>query len=189
MSVQPILTTPRLLLRNFRPDDGPAMQAYASDPAVVEHMIWGPNTPAETEAHLEEVLLRQAEEPRLHFSLAIELAAEHRLIGSIAIRRVSAEARTADIGYVLARAYWGRGIMTEAGRAILGFGFNSLNMHRIWATCDTRNAASARVLEKLGMRREGHFRRDAWEKGGWRDSFLYAVLEDEWAAQERISAT
>lgn len=74
--------------------------------------------------------------------------------------------------------------MTEAVAAILKFGFSELNLHRIWATCDTRNVASARVMEKLGMRREAHYVKDAWEKGAWRDSFLYAILNEEWIAKK-----
>ena len=79
-------------------------------------------------------------------------------------------------------SYWGRGYMTEAGRAILDVAFREIDLHRVWATCDPRNRASYRVMEKLGMRREAHFRKGVMEKGEWRDSYLYAILAEEWLA-------
>jgi RimJ/RimL family protein N-acetyltransferase len=68
----------------------------------------------------------------------------------------------------------------QAARGLLAFGFETLALHRIAATCDTGNVGSARVLERIGMRREAPFREDSLLRGRWRDSFLYAVLEDEW---------
>jgi len=70
--------------------------------------------------------------------------------------------------------------MTEAAQIIVGFGFEELSLHRIYATCDPANVRSAKVMEKLGMRWEGHFREHQFVKGTWRDSLLYAVLEHEW---------
>jgi len=85
-----------------------------------------------------------------------------------------------NIGYELAPAYWGHGYATEAARGVLAFGFDRLGLHRIWAECVTENVASAHVLEKLGMRREGYFRDHAYFKGRWWDSLLNAVLDHEW---------
>ena len=84
------------------------------------------------------------------------------------------------IGYSLNRKFWGQGYATEAAEALVKFGFGQLNLHRIFATCDPFNVASARVLEKAGMQREGHFRQHKWVKGKWRDSLLYAILDCEW---------
>ena len=174
------LETKRLLLREFRAADEGDIHAYARDPEVVELMIWGPNTPEMTRSYLEGVLGAQQHWPRSDIALAIELAAEHRVIGSIALRIKDERNATADIGYVLHRAYWGQGYMVEAARAVLDAAFLELRLHRVWATCDPRNRASYRVMEKLGMRREAHFRKDVMEKGEWRDSYLYAILREEW---------
>ena len=73
--------------------------------------------------------------------------------------------------------------MTEAVRAILDAAFRQLELHRVWATCDPRNHASHGVMEKAGMRREAHFRKNVMEKGEWRDSYLYAILAEEWLAR------
>jgi [ribosomal protein S5]-alanine N-acetyltransferase len=76
--------------------------------------------------------------------------------------------------------FWGRGIATAIGRQLLARGFGELGLHRIHATCDPRNAGSARVLAKLGMTREGHLRHTRLIRDGWRDSLVFGVVEDEW---------
>jgi [ribosomal protein S5]-alanine N-acetyltransferase len=176
------IETERLLLREFRASDESDVHAYGSDPDVVRLMIWGPNTPEQTLAFLQTVLKAQEQWPRAFVELAIELKGEGRLIGSIGLRVKDERNRAADIGYVLARSYWGGGYMTEAARAILDVAFRRLDLRRVSATCDPRNHASYRVMEKLGMRREGHLRKDVMEKGEWRDSYLYALVAEEWLA-------
>jgi len=176
------IETDRLVLREFRAADEADIHAYASDPEVVRLMIWGPNSPEATKVHLVGVLKAQEQWPRADVGLAIERKTDHRVIGSISLRIKDELNRTADIGYVLNRACWGQGYMLEAARAVLDAAFRQLGLHRVWATCDPRNRASYRVMEKLGMRREAHFRKDVLEKGEWRDSYLYAILAEEWLA-------
>lgn len=176
------IETERLLLREFRADDESHIHEYASDPEVASLMIWGPNAPEATHEFLERMLKAQERWPRPDVELAIELKSERRVIGAVGLRIKDERNRTADIGYVLNRNDWRHGYMTEAARAILGVAFGDLNLHRVWATCHIRNRASYRVMEKLGMRREAHFRKNAFEKNEWRDSYLYAILADEWLA-------
>jgi|HubBroStandDraft_6_1064221.scaffolds.fasta_scaffold143677_2 ribosomal-protein-alanine N-acetyltransferase len=173
------IETERLLLRELRADDEPDIHEYASDPEVVRLMIWGPNTRDQTWEFLDRALQAQAQWPRPEVGLAIELKSERRLIGSIGLRMKDEANRTADIGYVLNRKYWGHGYMTESARAILDVAFKQLKLHRVWATCDTRNRASYRVMERLGMRREALFVKNAMEKGEWRDTYLYAILAEQ----------
>ena len=85
-----------------------------------------------------------------------------------------------ELGYCLRKSSWGRGIATEAVRAVLDAGFRHLHAHRVYATVDPDNPSSAHVLEKLGFRREGRARRDARIGEEWRDSLLYALLAEEW---------
>src|SRR5205085_2661675 len=94
-----------------------------------------------------------------------------------------AEPSEAMIWYVLARDVWGHGYAAEAGRAVLGFGFEELRLHRIFVDIDPRNRASLRVAEKLGLRREGHFVETAWVKGQWTDCVVFALLDREYRAQ------
>jgi ribosomal-protein-alanine N-acetyltransferase len=175
-----VITTPRLALRDFLEDDWSAVHDYAADLDVVRYMPWGPNSEEETRAFVERAIAAASAEPRTSFEFAVTLADTGRLIGGCGIRIASRSHRSADMGYCLRKDAWGRGYATEAAAAVLGFGFDVLNSHRVFATCDTENLASARVLEKLGMRREAHFREDTRLRGRWRDSYLYAVLEQEW---------
>jgi RimJ/RimL family protein N-acetyltransferase len=172
--------TERLILREMCASDEADIHAYASDPEVARLMVWGPNTPEMTRTFLMQALEAQKQSPRHTLELAIELKSENRMIGGIGMRTKDEANRTADIGWVLNRSYWGRGYVSEAARAMLSLGFGRLQLHRVWATCDRRNARSFRVMEKIGMRREGLLLKNKMEKGEWRDYYLYAVLEEEW---------
>ena len=173
------LETPRLVLRELRADDAREIQEYAGDVEVVRHLDWGPNTLADTEQFLALASASRGETPRTAYHLATVLKSSGRLIGGCRIEIRSPTHAAGDLGYVLARTAWGRGYATEAGGALLEFGFERLALHRIWATCDVENHASARVLEKIGMRREGQLRQNVRRKGEWRDSYLYAILGPE----------
>lgn len=176
------LETDRLLLREFQPDDWPAVLAYQSDPRYLRFYPWTGRTPDDVRAFVQMFVEAQQEQPRLKFQLAIVLNGEARPIGNCGIRRKTAGAREADLGYELAPEHWGQGYATEAARAMLAFGFDELKLHRIWAQCLAENRASARVLERLGMRQEGRLRENEWLKGRWRDTLLYGILEGEWRA-------
>lgn len=173
------LETQRLLLREFDASDEASIHEYASDPEVVRYAPWGPNTPEETRRVLNERLEEQQRWPRADVTLAIVLKTEHNVIGSLRLGILDDTNRTGDFGYVLNPRYWNRGYTTEACAALVRCAFERLNLHRLVATCDTRNVASMRVMERLGMRREAHFVRDVFQRTEWRDSYLYAVLEPD----------
>lgn len=174
------IETERLILRDFRLEDTEAVHAYASDPEVTTYMPWGPNSPEDTAAFMARVLEQQATWPRLDISLAIELKAEARVVGSIALHLRDIPNAAVEMGYVLRRDLWGKGIVSEAAATMIDMGFR-LGLHRIAATCDVRNTGSYRVMEKLGMRREGLLRQDRRIRGAWRDTYVYALLAQEWA--------
>ncbi len=176
------IRTPRLILRDFEATDFDAVHAYASDPDVTRHTPWGPNTEADTRDAIARSLESQGARPRHEYNLAIIDPARDLLIGSIGLHPRDPANRTVETGYCLRADAWGRGFASEAARALVGAGFARLGLHRVFATCDARNQASAHVLEKLGMRREGHFRRDREIRGHWRDTLLYAVLAEDWRA-------
>jgi len=174
------LTTDRLILRPYRESDFEAVHEYGSDPEVVRYTSFGPNTEEDTRSFLRRALEAAQEEPRLDYGFAIILQAENRLIGGCGLHRSGTHPRIAELGYVLHRNYWGRGYATEAARALLAFGFEELSLHRIFARCDPANVASARIMEKIGMQREGHLREAEWHKERWWDLLLYAILDYEW---------
>ncbi len=176
------LRTERLLLRAFAQDDFDAVHAYATDDAVVRFMDWGPNTREHTQAALDRFSEAQLYRSPTDVNLAIHHVADALVIGSIRLSVRNAATSTGDFGYSLAQPYWRQGLGTEAARAMLHVGFEHLGLSRIWAECDVRNVGSWGIMQKLGMRREAHFRQDKPARDGWRDSYLYAILAEEFRA-------
>jgi len=174
------ITTPRLVLRDFIENDWEVVHEYGSDAEVARYMPWGPNTEEDTRALIARAIASRSEEPRTKFELAVTIAESGRLIGGCGIRISRPDDLGADMGYCLRRDCWGIGFGTEASRALVAFGFQELGLHRIVATCDPENTASSHVLEKTGMRREALLRSDSKIDGRWRDSYLYAIIEEEW---------
>ncbi len=177
------------MLREFSESDWPAVLAYQRDPLYLRYYAWTDRTSEDVHEFVQMFLTQQQATPRLKFQLAIVLKATGHLIGNCGIRMKSADAHEADIGYELAPQHWGQGYATEAAQAMLRFGFTHLRLHRIWSWCIADNAGSARVLEKLGMRREGWLRENEYFKGRWWDTLLFAMLDDEWQAQQQGNGT
>jgi len=176
------LATPRLLLREFEEDDWRATHPYESDPEVVRYASHDVRTPEESRDYVLGVMALARETPRRVYDFAVVPRGGHQLIGRCGMRITDPESREAMLWYVLDRSQWGRGYITEAARAVMDFGFGTLGLHRLWAECDPRNPPSFRVMEKLGMRREAHFRENVFLKGEWCDSLIYALLDREWRA-------
>ncbi len=174
------LRTKRLLIREFLESDFDQVHAYAQDPEVCRYMPWGPNDVAATKAYLDLVLSQQRDEKRDAYEMAIcHLTDPGFVIGGVGMRLKSETDRSADLGYILRRSEWGKGIVTEAATALLNHGFSAFNRHRIWATADVDNIGSQKVLEKIGMQREGRLRDKTNLRGEFRDSFLYARLSTD----------
>ena len=177
-----VIDTQNLQLRDFKQTDWQEVQEYSSDPEVVRFMEWGPNSREQTMDFVDRARESARKKPRLTYELAVILRAENKLIGAAGIRVAPYDNQQADLGYCYNRNYWGKGFATEACKSLIDFGFEKLNLHRIWATCDAENVGSATVLQKSGMRKEGHFVKDKNIKGRWRDTFLFAILCEEWSA-------
>lgn len=177
-----ILTTDRLVLREFVADDWQAVLAYQRDARYMRFNPWTKRSAEDVQAFVGRFVAQQTHNPRLKFQLAIALPAAGQLIGNAGIRIKTAGGHEADIGYELDPQHWGRGYASEAARALLQFGFEHLRLHRISAHCLAENVASARVLEKLGMRQEGRLRDSQCFKGRYWDTLHFAILKDEWQA-------
>ena len=184
------IETERLILRPVEGRDWRAIHRYQSLPEVVRYLPHEPFTEDDACAFAlrwsEQA--RQAEQARPQSDEWPEmLVAQHkasgRLIGHLPFERFSPKYRTREIGWVFAPEYQGQGYATEAARAVLGLAFEELGLHRMVATCDPRNRASYRVMEKLGMRREAHHIKDVQIRGEWCDEYFYAILEEEWAGE------
>ena len=174
------ITTHRLILREFMDNDWPAVLAYQQDARYLRYYPWHYRTAADAQAFVQLFLAQQRESPRRRFQLAITLAAGGELIGNAGIRRKPDNDWEADIGYELAPDYWGHGYATEAAQALVNHGFRELGLARISSWCIADNAASSRVLERLGFQREGRLRRNQYYKGRWWDTLLYSLLREEW---------
>ncbi len=182
------IDTPRLILRDFVEEDWRAVLAYQSHPLYLRYNHWETRSEAEVREFLAMFLGQQHQHPRIRFQLAATLRSDGRLIGNAGVRMPYADARQGEIGYEFAPEHWGQGYATEAAGAMLRYGFEVLRLHRVQANCVAENVASARVLEKLGMQREGRLRENEWFKGRWWDTLLYAILDREWRARQGESA-
>jgi len=174
-----ILKTERLVLREFVPGDWRAVHAYQSDPRYQRYYPRRDRSEADTRAFVQRQVDRQSESPRYKFQMAIMLPHNDTLVGNCGVRLDEPGALVGDLGYELNPAHWGQGYATEAARAMLAFGFDTLGLHRVWAECVADNVASRRVLEKLGMILEGRLRENQYIDDRWHDTLIYAVLEQE----------
>lgn len=173
----------RLLFRNFHLSDKDAVHGYASDPSVTRMTYWGPYTPSETESFLRRAIRGVSETPRSFYDLAIVAKERGPLsppVGGCKLHVTDRQNREAEIGYYLEQKSWNRGFASETARALLSFGFSRLGLHRMVALCFVENRGSAHVLEKIGMTREGTYRKHRRKEGRWVDSFLYSILDSEW---------
>lgn len=176
------LPTPRLILREFTDDDFPALHAIETCP---ETHFYEKGTPSaeETREYLRRVQADAAKTPRTQIRLAVALRTDRRLIGRMRLSLQFADIREWEIGWAIHPAEWRQGYASEAAGALAEYAFKELNAHRLVAFCNIHNAASVRVMEKLGMRRDGHLRETLWWHGAWTDEFVYSILDHEWAAR------
>lgn len=175
------LETERLLLRRFRPDDWQDLYAYLSDEAVVRYEPYG----VFSEEECRDAAIRRSRQDAFW---AVCLRGSGRLIGNVYFQRQEpADFLTWEIGYVFNPAYGGKGYATESCRKVIDYAFSELGARRVIARCNPENARSWRLIERLGMRREGHLRKNSYHKRDgqgrpiWHDSFEYAILAEEWA--------
>lgn len=178
-----ILTTKRLVLREFEEEDWQAVLTYQSDPRYLRYYPWTSRSEQDARIYVQQLLAQRQEDPRTKFQLAITLASNGQLIGNAGLRMQTPEASEGDIGYELDPRFWGSGYATEVAQTLLTYGFQALKLHRIWAWCIAENRGSAHVLEKIGMQQEGCLRENRWMKDRWWDTLLYALLEQEWQAR------
>ena len=178
------LRTARLVLRPYAIGDLDDVYDIQSRPEVARYLLVGARDRDQVRAALEERILATLPDGEGgSLSLAVVLPETGTVIGEVVLFVRSREHRQGEIGYVFHPDYGGRGYATEAARVMLWLGFGEFGLHRIVGRIDARNAASARVLDRLGMRREAHFAQNKILQGEWSDEVVYAMLEDEWRAR------
>ncbi|MGI6692303.1 MAG: GNAT family N-acetyltransferase [Limnochordia bacterium] len=172
-----MLETERLILRQLRYEDGPDIQSYFT-PELAKYYDWWPRTVAEGRGFVRFFKTGYREEQSIRWG--ITLKPSDRVIGTVGFSDFDHFSR-AELGYELSMDYWHRGIMFEALRAVVPFGFNEIEMHRIQASCFPENEASIKLLERLGFKREGLLRKYSYIKhrDAWEDCLVMALLKEE----------
>jgi [ribosomal protein S5]-alanine N-acetyltransferase len=178
--MEKIYLSSHLYIRRLKKEDWKDVHLYASQETVSQYQPWGPNSEVETLAYVEEVLKAEKVVPQTRYVHALVDERIGRVIGAGEIIIKSFVHQSGEIGYILHPDYWGNGIGTLLGKALVERGFSELNLHKISAKCGSQNISSHKVLTKIGMTLEGRIRHDLKMKNGWRDSLLFGLLEDEW---------
>ncbi len=174
--------TDRLLLRKITLDDVEDIFRYATDPLVSQYVLWAPHSAmTDTVAFVKNMLRRYEAGEAAEW--VIVLKANHTVIGTCGFVTYSAEHSNGEIGYALARSYWGKGIATEALGAVLAYAFRKLELNRLEGRCLVQNLSSQRVMEKVGMRFEGILREKLNVKGVYQDVKYFAALRQDYLAR------
>ncbi len=177
------MATPRLWLRHFSQADLGTLLAYHNHPTVRHYQGWDSWDESGAAAFIAAMADAQPGSPGGWFQFAIEQQASGVHVGDVALLTMWADSRLGEVGYTIAPAHQGNGYATEAVAAVIDYAFRTLHMHRLTATIDATNRASAALVERLGFRREAAMIQNTWYHGGWCDEYLYAVLAHEWAAR------
>ncbi|MFS0783144.1 GNAT family N-acetyltransferase [Bacillus sp. 1P06AnD] len=166
------IETRRLQIRLFEPSDWPSLYTYTSNGHVMKYIPEGTLSEDEAKTFVNDHLGDDAK------YFPVVLKAGGAMIGHIVFHPYFGD-HTYEIGWVFNPDYHNKGYATEAARAILDFGFNKMKLHRIVATCQPQNEPSFRVMEKIGMRREGFFKKCIPHESEWWDEYYYAILSEE----------
>ena len=178
--MKPPLQTARLSFRNFTVDDYDSVHAYGSDPEVTRYTAFGPNTPEQTRSFLQLVSAESAQAERANYNFALIHKQTGKLIGSCGLMRTDMNGPQFGLGYVLHKDWWRQGYASEATAELVKFGFGELRAHRLWAHVFVGNAASEKVLRKLGFRYEGCTLQSFFVRNTWFDLQTFGMLRGEW---------
>jgi ribosomal-protein-alanine N-acetyltransferase len=179
----PVLETTRLRLRPFVPADGPDVERYAGRAEVARTLLTMPH-PYPEGAATQWIAKHEAQwRSGAELLLAVTTREDAEFLGAFALR-IEAEHRLAEAGYWLRDDWWGKGVITEAFRACIAWGFNDLGLHRIFARHMDANPASGAVMRKAGLRHEGVLRQHYWKHGKPHDFHVYGILRDEFGATQ-----
>ena len=171
-----------MILRKFKESDAEVFFEYRTNPQVSLYQGegWVNFGLEQAEEFVKEQMDSEPGKPDTWFQIAIELKDTGYLIGDLAIHTLPQDINQVEIGFALSPIYQNIGFGIEVVRALLGYIFNVLNKHRVIAITDVRNKPSIKLLEKVGMRKEGHFIKNVWNKGEYTDEYSFALLKEEW---------
>lgn len=175
----PKLETERLILRKITLDDAGDIFHYANDKEVSKYLLWYPhNTINDTKEFINFTMNRYKKDESGDWGIVLKQ--NYKLIGSCGFVNFNKQHLSAEIGYVLCKDYWNRGLMTEAVKRVIKFGFEDMNLNRIEAMHDIENIASGKVMQNVGMKYEGILRQKIFKKGKFCDCCLYSILKTDY---------
>jgi len=183
------LETTRLKLREMRFEDAKVLHTYSLDPEFRQYE----NNPM-TLRDFEDIakwmsdMKRHMKRSTYYFTLTPPHSPDIAM-GSVYVAIRDEDHQQAEVGYILGKPYWGKGYMTEAVKAVIDFAFTHMPIHRLYAECISENQGSVRVLQKVGMRQEAHLRHTHYFSGRWWDTYIFALLADEWHNRQNTNAT
>jgi len=180
MTSKIIIETNRLHLRPIQLSDAKGIFEYRSMPEVYEYQNWKPLTIKDVQDFINEKIEKIPNKYDTWYQLAISIKETNQLVGDIGLHFLDPESKQVEIGYTLSTKQQGKGYATEAVVATIDYLFRILKKHRVTASVDPKNLKSIKLLDRIGMRKEGYFRQSIWFNHSWADDILYAVLEDEW---------
>jgi len=174
------IETARLLLRPISLDDAEAVFKYRSDLVTNKYQGWIPNTINDVYDFIEKKVTSTIDVVDTWYQLVIIRKKDGELIGDIGIHFLDSDKKQVEIGYTLNKKQHGKGYATEAVKEIINYLFDELNKRRIVTSIDPRNIKSIKLVERLGFRKEAHFKESIFMNGEWVDDSVYAILKDEW---------
>lgn len=172
--------TERLIIRPITINDAKDMYEYASDDETIEYLTFPKHSSIEASKEVLENFFLHRESPTMFEATCIELKENHEMIGMCEFVHYFPDEKTAEIGYVLKKKYWGKGYMKEAVKGLLEFGFNDLELRRIDIGHFVENTKSQRVIEKVGFHFDGILRQQMKDgKGKYHDKKIYSMFKNE----------
>jgi len=180
----PRIHTDRLILGELKPEDARTMFFYRSSPEVGKYQSWQPKSEQEVEAFIRKVNRTGFNVKDTWCQLGIYLKNSLELIGDMGVHFLPPDDKQIEIGFTISPSHQRNGYATEAVHALLDHAFRNLGKHRVIASVDPKNTASVRLLEKMGMRKEGLFRKSIWTGADWVDDLRYGLLAEEWTGAD-----
>ncbi|WP_412459212.1 GNAT family N-acetyltransferase [Alkalihalobacillus trypoxylicola] len=175
----PEIKTERLRLRKWKKEDLESLYAYGSNENVTKYVTWDTYSSYDDAERFIEQILQQYEQQQIS-PWAIEWRKTGDVIGNVDFVNWNIQDRRAELGYVLNESYWNKGVMTEAVKALIQFGFEKMNLVRLEAKCFEENIGSAKVMEKSGMLYEGKMRKYKYIKGIHQNIKIYSILKEDY---------
>jgi len=181
------ITTRRLIIRDYTTADTPSVQDNVRDPSYWEHHATEPPSASQISALILWAVQEQSLKPRLNYYFAVTRKESGVIVGEAVLRITDAVHRQAEIGFGVARKVWKQGYATEIGAAMLNVAFGHFKLHRVLAQCAPENKASIRVMQKLGMAREGMLRDVINARGKWWSTVVYSIIDHEYAKIAKLT--